>query len=82
MDFEGIVNVESPYDERVVTNETTIDFWGVPYHYNSNSEVTPAKYLFIKGVAYYERKESGWVLKNFKVTDAKSTDKDKIADLK
>jgi len=82
MDFSAIINVESSYFDNVVTNETDIDFWGVNFHYSSTSEVTPEQYIFIKGVAYYELKESGWVFKDFIVVSAQPTAKDKISDLK
>lgn len=85
MDFKAIANIESPYSDA--NKISSINFWGVTYQYNNEymkeldkltPTVSPTKYLFIQGIAYFELKESGWNLKYFDVLSAETINTDKI----
>ena len=52
-------------------------FGGFNYYYDEKG-THPFRYILIQGIAYFERKESGWVFKEFNVRRAEQTNSDKI----
>jgi hypothetical protein len=74
MDFQAIVNIEFG-SKRI--HSTNVNFWGLNFHYDETG-VHPANYILIQGIAYFEQKESKWVLKNFEVSKAEAINSEKI----
>ncbi|HOZ95758.1 MAG TPA: hypothetical protein PKY86_05940 [Niabella sp.] len=74
MDFKAVVNVEAG---STSIYPCSINFWGFNYYYDEKG-THPFRYILIQGIAYFERKESGWVFKEFNVRRAEQTNSDKI----